>query len=188
MNKAAIFFVSGYEEIEALAVVDLLRRAQVEVLMVSVNDEAYATSARCDIVVKMDVGISAVDFDSLDMIILPGGPGTPGFEESPLLMEQILRFHEQEKPIAAICAAPGVLGRMGILAGRRACSYPTVEGDLRGATVVKDKVVRDGHIFTARGMGCSIDFGLALVAYFKGDQAARELAERIVYYTERQPT
>ena len=181
MYKAAVFFTDGYEEIEALAVVDLLRRAQVEVLMVSVNDEAYATSSRGDIVVKMDADISAVDFDGLEMIILPGGPGVGGFEKSSLLMEQIARFHEQEKPIAAICAAPGVLGRMGLLAGRRACSYPSVEGDLRGATVVKDKVVRDGHIFTARGMGCSIDFGLALVAYFKGDEAARELTEKIVY-------
>ena len=180
MKKTAVFFAPGFEEIEALTVVDVLRRADIETLMVSVGDDLLVEGSH-RIAVRMDTAIAALDFSGIDMIILPGGPGVAALEACAPLMEQVDAFHAAQKPLAAICAAPGILGRRGILAGRAACSYPSVEGDLRGATVGKEAAIRDGHIITARGMGCSVDFALAIVAFFQGQEATRELAEKIIF-------
>lgn len=181
MSTAAIFLADGFEEVEAIAAVDLLRREEIETVMVSVSDAYEVKSAR-GIRVIADKLIAALDFASLDMLILPGGlGGVAGLEACAELKRQLLSFHENQKTIAAICAAPAILGRLGILDGVQACVYPGMESELKGAEISTKAVVRDGHIITSRGMGTSIDFGLALVECFKGSGAAKALAEKIVY-------
>jgi 4-methyl-5(b-hydroxyethyl)-thiazole monophosphate biosynthesis len=180
MKQVAVFFTKNFEEIEALTVVDLLRRVEIPTVMVSVTDERQVKGSH-DIVVQMDKTIAEVALEDVEMLVLPGGAGTKTLEDCATLMAWLDEFNEQEKPIAAICAAPGILGRRGMLKGHVACSFPSVEGDLAGATIAKEPAVWDGHIITGRGMGCTIDFGLAIVAYLKGFGAAEELAEKIVF-------
>lgn len=181
MAKAGIFFAEGYEEIEALTVVDLCRRAGVEILMISVTGKDSVTGSH-GISVKMDALLGDVDFGQLDMIILPGGmPGTKNLEGCGRLMEELDRFHAAGKWIAAICAAPSVFGHRGYLKGRKAVCYPSFEGELAGAQVLSEKAVADGNVITGRGMGCAIPFGLIIVEKLISRAAADALAESIVY-------
>ncbi len=181
MSKVCVFFAEGYEEIEALTVVDLLRRAGIETKMVSVTGEKSVTSSH-KVTVETDAVLSEVDFSQVDMIVLPGGmPGTKNLEACAPLMEQVDAFYEAGKYVAAICAAPSILGHKGMLKGKTACSFPEFESHLEGAQVSKRSVEKDGKIITARGMGCAIDFGLAIVAEFLGQERADALAEKIVY-------
>ncbi len=180
MKKAGIFFAEGFEEIEALAVVDLLRRAGIETDMISIASEEVEGAH--GIRVTTDKVLSETDFAELDIIILPGGgPGTDNLEACEELMEQLDLFYKKDKPIAAICAAPGILGHRGMLKGRKACSYPSREESLEGAEVVRDEAVQDGNIITGRGAGCAIPFALLIIEYFKGRQAADDLAAEIIY-------
>lgn len=181
MKKIAVFFGTGYEEIEALTVVDLCRRAGIETQMVSVT-EALSVVGSHGISVAMDKMFAEVVFDELDMIVLPGGmPGTLNLEAHAGLMKQVDIFHKAERYVAAICAAPSILGHRGILEGRKACSYPGFEKDLNGANVAFDSVVRDGHVITSRGMGCAIDFALEIIAVLCGEDVAKQKAESIIY-------
>lgn len=181
MKKIAVFFGNGYEEIEALTVVDLCRRAGIDTQMVSVTEAPSVTGSH-GISVAMDKMYDEIDFSELDMIVLPGGmPGTLNLEAHAGLMEQVDAFHKAEKYVAAICAAPSILGHRGILNGKSACSYPGFENDLNGANVVFDSVVRDGHVITSRGMGCAIDFALEIIAALCGKDEAKQKAESIIY-------
>lgn len=181
MARIGVFFAEGYEEIEALAVVDLCRRAKIEVVMVSVDGSDTVTGSH-GIEVGMDEALSEVDFDSLDMIVLPGGMrGTKNLEACGFLMEKLDSFYQGGRWIAAICAAPGIFGRRGYLQGRRAISYPTVEEALEGAAVTKEKAVCDGNVITGQAMGGAIAFGLLIVEKLVSPKAADELAESIVY-------
>lgn len=176
-----VFFAQGYEEIEALTVVDLLRRANIEVKMISVTGE-WLVSGSHGIRVEMDMLLETVDFEQVEMIVLPGGmPGTLGLASCSLLMEQVNRFVSQKKAVGAICAAPTILGRLGLLEGRKACCYPGMEEELIGAVVVQDSVVKEGTLLTSRGMGTAIAFGLAIIALLQGEEAAERMAETIVY-------
>lgn len=181
MAKAGIFFAEGYEEIEALTVVDLCRRAGVEIQMISVTGEGSVAGSH-GICVKMDALLTEVDFGQLDMLILPGGmPGTRNLEGCAPLMEELDRFYAAGKWIAAICAAPSVFGHRGYLKGRKAVCYPSFEGELAGAQVLSEKAVADGNVITGRGMGCAIPFGLIIVEKLISRAAADALAESIVY-------
>lgn len=181
MSKAAVFFGTGYEEIEALAVVDILRRAGVETPMVSITGERSVTGSH-NIKVEMDALFNEVNFDELDMIVLPGGgEGTKNLEACEPLMEQVDAFVSQDKLVAAICAAPSILGHREILKGKKACSYPTFESHLEGAEVMHQPAVIDGNIITGRGMGAAVPFGLAVLERLQGREAAQKMAEKIVY-------
>lgn len=181
MSKAAVFFAEGYEEIEALTVVDICRRAGIEVQMVSVNGEQTVKGSH-GIGVQMDAAFEAVDFDGLDMLVLPGGmPGTRNLEAHQGLMEQVDAFYRAGKYVAAICAAPSILGHRGILQGRKAGCYPGWEEHLSGAQVSMDPASVDGNVITGRGMGCAIPFALAIVARLMGQEQADRIAEGIVY-------
>ena len=182
MERIAVFFAEGYEEIEALTVVDILRRAQIDVVMTSITSDRQVTGSH-GITVEMDSLFDELDFESIDMIVLPGGlGGTKLLEAFPPLMKQVASFCEKGKWIAAICAAPSILGHRGYLVGRKACSYPTFESHLEGATVCTDQgAVTDGNIITGRGMGCSIDFALEILTKLRGEQIAGQMAENIVY-------
>lgn len=177
----AVFFATGYEEIEALTVVDLARRAGIETWMVSVTEERGVTSSH-GVTVSMDKILSEVNFDEVEMIVLPGGmPGTLNLEACEPLMEKVKEFDQAGKYISAICAAPTVFGHLGLLNGRKACCYPEMEEGLKGAEVTYDSYALSDHILTSRGMGTAIDFGLQIIARFQGEKAAEEMAKKIVY-------
>lgn len=181
MSKIAIFFATGFEEIEALTVVDILRRAEESVEMVSITDERRVTSSH-GVEVTADKVFSEVNFDETDVIVLPGGmPGTKNLEAFAPLMEQVDAFVKAGKLVTAICAAPSILGHRGHLKGKNACSFPTFEDHLEGADVKRKPAVIDGNIITGRGMGAAIPFGLAILEKLQGKDAAEAMAEKIVF-------
>lgn len=183
-KTAAVFFATGFEEVEALTVVDLLRRAGIETVCVSTDNEKSVTGSH-GITVEMDVRIDRLDFSLYDILICPGGmPGTKNLEACEQLVENIRSAYENGKYIAAICAAPGIFARMGLLQGREACIYPGMEDELHqhGATLCRDsKVAKSGTIITSRGVGTAIAFAIEIVATLLGQEAASRLAQSIVY-------
>lgn len=181
MSKIAIFFATGYEEIEGLTVVDICRRCKVDIDMVSVTEEKEVTGSH-GISVKMDKLFSEVNFEEYDMLVLPGGmPGTRNLEAHEGLMAQVDAFFEAGKYIAAICAAPSVFGHRGLLQGKNACCYPGFESHLDGANVSTNPVEIAGNVITSRGMGTAIEFALAIVGVFCGHEKAEEMAKSIIY-------
>lgn len=181
MKKAAIFFAEGYEEIEALTVVDMCRRAGIDMQMVSVTGSDAVTSSH-GVCVKTDIRIDDLNFDSLDMLILPGGmPGTKNLERVPLLTAQLKAFAGSGKYVCAICAAPSVLGHLGILSGKRAVCYPGFENDLTGAQVLNCSCVVDGNVITARGMGCAIAFSKAIITALADAETAQKISDSVIY-------
>lgn len=181
MKKVGVFFGTGYEEIEALTVVDLLRRAGIEAQCISIDNRKQVMGSH-KINVDMDAGIEDVDFESLDMIVCPGGMlGTRNLEACDVLIEQIRSFYEKGKLIGAICAAPSIFGHMGLLKGRKACIFPGMEEELVGAEVVYDDVVQSEHVITSRGMGTAIAFGLEIISSLIDKETAQNLGRKIVY-------
>lgn len=171
----------GFEEVEALAVVDVLKRAEIEVYIVSVTGEKLVTGAH-QIGICADICFDEADFDKCDMIFLPGGmPGTLNLKNHKGLTEQIRNFDKSGKKLAAICAAPSILGELGILNGKRAICFPGFEDSLRGAIITDERAVTDGTIFTSKGMGTAIDLGLEIVKYMAGKEKSEELAKTIQY-------
>lgn len=181
MKKTAIFFGTGYEEVEALTVVDLLRRAGIEVTMVSIEPEREVVSSH-QVCITMDACFADCDFSEYDMLILPGGmPGTKNLGACQPLMALLHQFDEQGKYLAAICAAPTVFGKENLLVGKKACCYPDMQDQLIGAEVTFDPVTKDGHMITSRGLGTAIPFGLTLIAELENQQLADEIAKKIVF-------
>lgn len=184
MKRIGIFLAEGFEEIEALTVADICRRSGLDVQLVSVSEESWVSGSH-HIAVQADRLFSRVDFSEIDMLVLPGGmPGTKNLEAHEGLMAQVDAFHSAGKYIAAICAAPSILGHRGILEGKRACAYPGFESHLKGAVVTKGPVEISGHVITSRGMGTAIDFALAIVGIFCGKEKAEELAASVVYQNQ----
>ena len=168
MKRAVILFAEGYETVEALLVVDLLRRGGVEVTMASITEDEFVRSSH-GVNVEMDAVLGEVDVLDYDAVILPGGmPGTINLGESDAVRKAIL-------------AAPGVLGKYGLLEGKTACSFPQHEKNLIGATVVREPVVVDGNIVTSRGLGTTMDFGLKLLELLEGKEKSDEIAHKTVY-------
>lgn len=181
MSKLGIFMADGCEEIEGLTVVDLVRRAGIEIEMISVNGKKSVTGSHM-ITFQTDIDKADADYTSYDGIVLPGGmPGTTHLMEDETVNRVIREFASEGKLVAAICAAPSVLGNAGLLAGKTATCYPGVEGKLTGADFVTDPVAKDGNIITSRGLGTAIDFAAEIVAYLKDQKAAKSLKESIVY-------
>lgn len=177
----AVFLAEGFEEIEALTVVDLTRREGLETWMVSVTGEKKVTGAH-QISVETDKLMEEVDFSQVEMIVLPGGmPGTLNLKACKPLMDQVLSFHQKKKYLAAICAAPTILGELGILEGKEACCYPGMEEQLGKAKAVTSSLAVQDHLLTSRGMGTAIDFGLKIIEIFLGKERADALGKGIVY-------
>lgn len=171
----------GFEEVEALAVVDILKRAKIEVCIVSITEQKLVTGAH-KIGVSADICFEEADFGKCDMIFLPGGmPGTLNLKNHKGLTKQIQDFNASGKKLAAICAAPSILGELGLLNGKHAICFPGFEDSLKGAVITDERVVVDGNIFTSKGMGTAIDLGLEIVKYVIGEEASRELAGTIQY-------
>ena len=174
--KVYTFLTDGFETVEALAVIDILRRAGIEVETVSITGNEQVCSAQ-NITVTADTLFKAQPVRKEDVLFLPGGPG-----HKPLL-ELLEKHHAEGGRIAAICAAPSILGHLGILNGKKATAFPGFEKDLTGAEVLTApvKVVTDGNITTARGMGASIELGLELVRLLISEEKAQEIGQSVQY-------
>lgn len=182
MAGIAAMLANGFEEVEALAVIDILRRADIKTDMISISECKKVTGAH-NISIEADMLLEDIELEEYSGIFLPGGmPGTNNLDGCQKLCKAILDFDREKKLLAAICAAPKIYGRLGILEGRKAVCYPGMEKYLTGAEAkMQDKVVKDGHIITSRGMGTAIDLGLALVAELKDKSISEELASAIQY-------
>ena len=181
MSKVGVFFAEAFEEIEGLTVVDILRRAQVDVQMISISDRKKVMVAH-GIAVETDACIADVNAEELDMLVLPGGmPGTKHLGACEMLTELLKKADKEQKGIAAICAAPSVLGDLGLLAGKKAVCYPGFEERLAGAEVLMEPVVTDGNITTSRGMGTAIPFALELTARLVGREQADQIGKSIIF-------
>ena len=175
-----IHLATGFEETEAVTIIDVLRRAGFNVTVVSITGFRKVTGAH-NISVEADQLFEDVDYDHADMIILPGGmPGTTNLQNHPGLKEKILQFNKENKNIGAICAAPMILGSLGLLKGKKAVCYPGFESELIGATVLESPFVVDGNIITGRGVGTALEFSLGIVSLLKGKQLAQELRSALV--------
>lgn len=181
MKECYIFLAEGFEEIEALTVVDILRRDNIVIKTVSITDKKEVTGAH-SITVIADKVLKEIDLKDAALLILPGGmPGTNNLKECDELMDMLRAFSNTNRRIAAICAAPTVLGYLGLLEGKTACCYPGMESGLTGANVSMEEVVTDGNITTSRGMGTAIPFALELVRLFDSKTEAMALKRKIVY-------
>jgi 4-methyl-5(b-hydroxyethyl)-thiazole monophosphate biosynthesis len=181
MSKIGIFMADGCEEIEGLTVVDILRRAGIEITMISISGRPEVTSSH-GVTFFADELKSGVDFDALDGIVLPGGmPGTLNLGADETVTKTVREFAAAGKMVAAICAAPSVLGQEGVLKGKKATCHPGFEEKLTGAEPLAEPVVRDGNIITSRGMGTAIPFALEIVRYFLDDAAVEKVCGGLVY-------
>ena len=171
---------NGFEEIEAVAPCDLLRRAKLELRLVGLNGPVIRGSHGIEI--QADCSLDEVDFDALELLILPGGlRGVASIKESQAALALTKRAWEAGRYVAAICAAPTILAQLGITDGKNAVCYPGKEPEMGPAAILDRNVVRDGRLITARAAGAAIDFGLALIELLKGAEEAGRIRRQIVY-------
>ncbi|MCR5644001.1 MAG: DJ-1/PfpI family protein [Prevotella sp.] len=176
-----VFLATGFEDIEALAPVDILRRAGLPVETVSITGNLIVESAH-GVGVKADTHIQDIDFEEADMIVLPGGlPGATNLDACEPLKEGIMKLYDEGKPLAAICAAPQVFGHLGILSGMKATCYPGVESHLRNAEYTGALVEVDGQFITGKGPAAAFEFGYQIVEFFLGPDAAEPLRQGMIY-------
>lgn len=181
MSKIGIFMANGCEEIEGLTVVDMARRAGIEIEMISISGELAVTSSH-SVTFMADVTKDQADYDSYDGIVLPGGmPGTLNLGEDETVDRVIREFAAKGKLVAAICAAPSVLGLAGLLKGKKATCHPGFEEKLLEAECKEEAVVVDGNIITSRGMGTAIAFASEIIRYFMDDAAVEKIHKGLVY-------
>ncbi len=174
-----IFLANGFEEVEALATVDVLRRADLKVKIVGVGSDvitgAHGISTVCDAV---DSGLTPGD--DIEAVILPGGmPGTLNLERSAKVNAFVDYAYENQKLVCAICAAPSILGHKGMLKGKKAVCFPGFESELEGAELSDSFVVTDGNIITAKGMGSAVKFGIAIGAAFVDEAKMKKIEESL---------
>lgn len=173
-----VFLADGFEIIEALAPVDMMTRAGIDVKTVGVTGEIVTSS--CGVPVKADMLIQDFDFYGVEAIVLPGGmPGTLNLEKNAIVQNAIDNAVNTNTYVCAICAAPSILGHKGLLAEKEATCFPGFEDALDGATLSKKYVVTDGKYITARGAGVCIDFGLEIVKALKGEETAKKIRKSI---------
>lgn len=177
MGTVYVFFADGFEEIEALTIVDVLRRANLKVEMISVTGEDVVTGAH-EVPIICDARFDGYNFDDAEILILPGGmPGAATLGKHEGLRELIRKFAEENKPIAAICAAPSVLGKMGLLKGKTVTCYPGFEQYLEGTESTGCMVEKDGNLITGLGPGAAMKFALTIVETLVSKEKAMELSE-----------
>lgn len=178
--RAVIFLAYGFEECEALIVVDILRRAGVEIVMASATERLEIDSSR-HIVVKADAMAADVDYDSTDLVILPGGRlGTENLRQNDFVLEKCCEFAEK-KYVAAICAAPSIIAELGLLDGKQATCHPDYENQMRGAILTNESVAVDGNIITGQGLGVTFDFAFEIVRQLVGEEKVQRIKDAICY-------
>lgn len=180
MKKAAILLDEGFEDLEAMAPIALLRRGGIQVDMVSPRNEKQATG-RFDVTVSPCLPMEDYDFSQADALILPGGPGHKNLENNPAVKEQILAFYnDPEKVLAAICASPTIFGRMGLLKGKNYTCFKSMNEDF-GGQYKEDYAVTDGNLVTGKSAAGAIDFGFAIMEKLTGKEHTDEV-KRSIYY------
>lgn len=180
-KKTYLFLAEGFEEIEALAVVDLLRRASIDVDMVSISDSLEVIGGH-NIKVLADKSFKDIEDFSCDMLILPGGGlGVENLKKFEPLNKLLVDYNNRNKFIAAICAAPSILGKLNILRGRRVSCYPGFEEQLTGAETTFDAVSFDSNIITSRGPGTAILFALKIIDVLAGHQVSEKIKDEIIF-------
>lgn len=180
MKNIAVHLADGFEEIEAVNIIDVLRRAELNVTVISVTGNLEVKGSH-GIKIITDQLFDEVNYEFIDMIILPGGmPGSANLNEHLGLREQILNFNENKKLLGAICAAPMVFGNLGILKNKKATCYPGFENQLHGAIVTNENIELSDNIITGKGAGVAIDFALKITEILKGKTLAEKLAEKMI--------
>jgi 4-methyl-5(b-hydroxyethyl)-thiazole monophosphate biosynthesis len=181
MGKVYAFLAEGSEEVELLAVTDVLIRGGQDVTLVSITGKKDVVTAH-KVKIQADLDFSEADFSDADLLFLPGGmPGTKNLEAHEGLGAVLKMAYVKNTRIAAICAAPSVLGKLGLLEGKKATCFPGFEGELKGAKYVSQGVVTDGTITTARGLGYALDLGIELLKYLASEEEARKIKGAIQY-------
>ncbi len=181
MKKTALIAADGFEEVEGLTVVDLLRRAGIVCDIVALSGGGEITGSH-GIRVAADRPFDDTDFDSYEAVILPGGqPGTDTLLKDGRVKELLRRFAGEGKLLAAVCAAPTVLAAAGLLEGKKAVCYPGLEDRLTGALVRYEPAVQDGNVITGRGVGAAIPFALQIICALEGKEAAEQIGRKIVF-------
>lgn len=176
MKKCYLFLAEGFEETEAVGVADVLRRGKLDVELISISSDKAVTGSH-QITILADRLFSETSFDDAAMLILPGGmPGTLNLKKHEPLQQLLLRFAAGKGRISAICAAPSILGELGLLEGKEAICYPGFEASLSGASVVNQRVVISDNIITSLGVISVIEFGLAIVRLLQSDEIADKTA------------
>ncbi len=177
MKKVNVYLAEGFEEIEAVTVIDVLRRAGIDVTTVSISNDREVKGAH-NIPISADKLFTQLDNMQTDMVVLPGGlPGTTNLGAHEGLSQILKSFAENNKYIAAICAAPSIIGKMGILEGCNATCYPGFEEYLMGANPMGDLVVQHNNVITSKGPGTALYFSLKLVEILQGKEVAEQLKE-----------
>lgn len=182
MAKVYEFLANGFEEIEGLAPVDILRRGGVEIKTVSITGAEWVETSH-GVTVKADLKFEDIaDFDDADMLLLPGGmPGSTNLKAHEGVCQALLKQHAAGKRIGAICAAPLVLGSLGLLKGRKATCYPGFEKYLDGAEYTTELVEEDGNITTGKGPAASFPYAYRILSYFTGEETAKEVQQGMMY-------
>ena len=181
MKKALVFLADGFEEMEAVTPLDFMRRAGLDAKFVSLAGTLSVTGShggtyRADILFDEKVA-----YEGRMLVLSAGLPGAQNLQDNEALGKLLLKFHEEGKFVCAICAAPMVLGHLGILQGKKATIYPGMEDRLIGATPVADKVCRDGNVITGKGPGAAMTFAITLVEALAGKEVADKLRTSTVY-------
>lgn len=180
MIKIAVPLAEGFEEIEAVSIIDVLRRAEIEVTVISITGKSEVTGSH-NIKIITDQLFEDVNFEDFNMIVLPGGiPGAINLKNHAGLQKHILDFHKRDKHLGAICAAPLVFGNLGILKNETATCYPGFENELKGAKVTGENVEISGQFVTGKGAGVAINFALKIVEMLKGENLAADLAKKMI--------
>lgn len=181
MTKVLTILAPGFEEIEAITPINVLDRAQIEVIFVSATNQ-YEVEGAHKIKIKTDFLLSEVDYQQFDLLFLPGGmPGTLNLSQTPEVQKVVSFFAENNKFIAAICAAPSILGERNLLENHTVTCYPGWENKLHGANITTNNVEVSGNFITGRGVGAALDFALTIVSILKSKELAVELARKMVY-------
>lgn len=176
-----IFFANGFEEIEGLGTMDILRRGGVDVTTVSITD-SYEVETSHGVTIKTDAIFADVDFSNAEMLVLPGGmPGSTNLNEHEGLRQLLLAFNAKGGKIAAICAAPMVLGSLGIVKGKNATIYPGMNNYIAEANYTAELVTTDGNITTGRGPAATFPFAYRLLSELKGMDCAEEVSKGMIY-------
>jgi 4-methyl-5(b-hydroxyethyl)-thiazole monophosphate biosynthesis len=178
-KRVLCLMVTGFEEIETIAPIDLLRRADAIVVVASVNGDSLV-KGRCGVTVQADVALADVMHDEFDMLFIPGGPGVKSLRADGRPAKLAKAFSDAGKLVTAICAAPTVLADAGLLLGRRFTAHFSVHSELPGV-LPAERVVKDGNIITSRGAGTAVEFGLTMTAALFGAAKADEVARAIMF-------
>ena len=180
-KKVYIFLADGFEDIEGLTVVDLMRRADIDIKTVSIRDSNEITTSH-GIRMQTDLVFTETDFADADMLVLPGGmPGTLNLKNHDGVRYVVKQYAKEGRYVGAICAAPTILKSLGVLEGRRATCYPGVEDEMEDVVLTETAVVVDENIITSQGVGTAIDFGLKLIEILDSEEKAKEIADSIVF-------